>query len=89
MLYSNLVLTEKLFPHLSKIDITCWERLEIIKKSMMQQKGINEALKASGQLEWVRCMNNIHNKQKKLFWLNLYMFNGRCPVITCMADNGH
>ena len=29
ILYADLIVTEKLFPHLEEIDTACWERLEI------------------------------------------------------------
>ena len=46
ILYTDLIVTEKLFPHLEEIDTACRERLEIIEKAMMQQEGVTEALKA-------------------------------------------
>ena len=58
ILYTDLIVTEKLFPHLEEIDIACRERLEIIEKSMMQQEGVTEALKAADQMAWVRSMYN-------------------------------
>ena len=33
ILYTDLIVTEKLFPHLEEIDIACRERLEIIEKA--------------------------------------------------------
>ena len=51
ILYTDLIVTEKLFPHLEEIDIACRERLEIIEKSMMQQEGVTEALKAADYLD--------------------------------------
>ena len=44
ILYTDLIVTEKLFPHLEEIDTACRERLEIIEKSMMQQEGVTEAM---------------------------------------------
>ena len=58
ILYADLIVTEKLFPHLEEIDTACWERLEIIEKAMMQQEGVTEALKAADQMAWVRSMNS-------------------------------
>ena len=37
-LYTDLIVTEKLFLHLKKIDTACREWLEIIEKAMMHQK---------------------------------------------------
>ena len=66
MLYSDLVLTEKLFPHLEEIINACWERLEIIQKAMMQQEGVTETLKAADQMAWVCCMNSIRNRAEEI-----------------------
>ena len=66
ILYTDLIVTEKLFPHLEEIDTACRERLEIIEKSMMQQEGVTEALKAADQMAWVRSMNSIHNRAEEI-----------------------
>ena len=66
ILYTDLIVTEKLFSHLEEIDIACRDRLEIIEKAMMQQEGITESLKAADQMEWVRRMNSIHNRAEEI-----------------------
>ena len=66
ILYADLIVTEKLFPHLEEIDTACRERLEIIEKAMMQQEGVTEALKAADQMAWVRSMNSIHNRAEEI-----------------------
>ncbi len=66
ILYTDLIVTEKLFPHLEEIDIACRERLEIIEKAMMQQDGVTETLKATDQMVWVRSMNSIHNRTEEI-----------------------
>ena len=49
-LYSILLLTEKLFPHLAEIDAACKNRLDIIETAMMRQEGVTEALKATDRM---------------------------------------
>ena len=66
ILYTDLIVTEKLFPHLEEIDTACRERLEIIEKAMMQQEGVTEALKSADQMAWVRSMNSIHNRAEEI-----------------------
>ena len=66
ILYTDLIITEKLFPHLEEIDTACRERLEIIEKAMMQQEDVTEALKAADQMAWVRSMNSIHNRVEEI-----------------------
>ena len=63
ILYTDLIVTEKLFPHLEEIDIACRERLEIIEKAMMQQEGVTEALKAADQMAY---MSSIHNRAEEI-----------------------
>ena len=63
---ADLIVTEKLFPHLEEVDTACRERLEIIKKAMMQQECVTEALKAADQMAWVRSMNSIHNRAEEI-----------------------
>ena len=65
-LYNQLVLTEKLFPHLEEIDTACRERLEIIETAMMQREGVTKALKAADQMEWVRRMNSIRSRAEEI-----------------------
>ena len=65
-LYSSLLLTEKLFPHLVEIDASCKNRLDIIEAEMMRREGVTEALKAADQMEWVRRMNSIHSRAEEI-----------------------
>ena len=65
-LYSTLLLTEKLFPHLAETDAACKNRLEIIETAMMRQEGVTEVLKADDQMEWVRRRNSIHSRVEEI-----------------------
>ena len=65
-LYSTLLLTEKLFPHLAETDAACKTRLEIIEAEMMCREGVTEALKADNQMEWVRRRNSIHSRAEEI-----------------------
>jgi len=66
VLYSTLLLTEKLFPHLAEIDAACKTRLEIIEAEMMCREGVTEALKAADQMERVRRRNSIHSRAEEI-----------------------
>ena len=66
ILFSNLLLSEKLYPHLSEIDRICVEWLELLTRQMADQEGVTEALKATDQMEWVRRMNNIQNRAEEI-----------------------
>ena len=58
-LYSRLVLSEKLFPHLREIDETANRRLEQMMPELMKLNGVTEELKARDQMKWVGLMNNL------------------------------
>ena len=53
-LYTRLMLSGKLIPHLMETDAACKKRLDLLIPQMMQQEGVTEQFKASNQMEWVR-----------------------------------
>ena len=53
----ELVLSDKLFEHCAEIDETARNRMELIVRSLAEQNGVTEQLKAENQMEWVRQMN--------------------------------
>ena len=65
-LYSSLLLTGRLDPHLAEIDETCEERMELLTSQMAKQERVTEALKAADQMEWVRRMNSIQNRAEEI-----------------------
>ena len=56
-LFNELVLSDKLFEHCAEIDETARNRMELIVRSLAEQNGVTEQLKADNQMEWVRQMN--------------------------------
>ena len=60
-LYSRLVLSEKLFPHLREIDETANRRLE-----QMMPAGVTEELKARDQTKWVGLMNSLKAQAEEI-----------------------
>lgn len=66
VLYSNMLLEDKLFPHLAEIDRACEDRLELIVRQMKVNEGVTEALKAADQMEWVRQMNSIRKRAEEI-----------------------
>ena len=61
IVFSNLLLSGKLYRHLSEINRSCVERMEFLTDQMCKREGVTEALKAADQMEWVSRMNNIQN----------------------------
>lgn len=66
VLYTNLLVTGKLDQHLAEIDNACENRMELLTRQMAKQEGVNEALKAADQMEWVRRMNSIRNRAEEI-----------------------
>lgn len=58
--YNDLILTEKLFPHLREIEEVAQRRLELLIAQIKEQRGINEAMKEADAMRWVQEMNSIH-----------------------------
>ena len=57
LLFNELVLSDKLFEHCAEIDEAARNRMELIVRSLAEQNGVTEKLKAENQMEWVRQMN--------------------------------
>jgi hypothetical protein len=66
VLFSNLILSGKLYQHLAEIDRTCENRLELIIRQTKVQEGVTEKLKADDQMEWIRRMNSIQNRAEEI-----------------------
>ena len=66
VLFTSLLLSEKLYPHLEEINQICTDRLERIVRQLKGQEGVTETLKASDPMEWVRRMNSIQNRAEEI-----------------------
>ena len=66
ILFSNLILSGKLYQHLAETDHACNERMELIVRQMKGREGVTEALKAVDQIEWIRRMNSIRNRAEEI-----------------------
>lgn len=58
VLYSQLILSEKLYPHLQETDEAANSRLEQMMPGLMEAEGVTEQLKASDMMRWVGLMNS-------------------------------
>jgi len=65
IIFSELLLSEQLYPHLVEIDRACQGRMELLTRQMAAQEGVTEAFKAADQIEWVRRMNSIQNRTEE------------------------
>ena len=59
VLWNQLILSEKLYPHLLEIDEAANRRLEQMMPELMQSAGVTEELKASDPMKWVGLMNSL------------------------------
>lgn len=66
IIFSELLLSEQLYPHLVEIDRACHGRMELLTRQMAAHEGVTEALKAADQMEWVRRMNSIQNHAEEI-----------------------
>lgn len=65
-LYSSLLLTEKLYPHLLEIDETANERMDILMPQLMKAAGVTEELKATDQMKWVGLANTCRAQAEEI-----------------------
>ena len=65
-LYSCLLLSGKLPAHLDDVQRSAEQRLETIITQMAKDAGVDEALKAANQMEWVRSMNSIRAQAEEI-----------------------
>ncbi len=71
VIYNQMMLSGKLWPHLVEIDTVCEERLDILIPAMAKREGVTESLKAADQLEWVGHMNNIRSRAEEIILYEL------------------
>ena len=65
-LYTHLILSGRLYSHLSETDQVCQDRIERMIGRMAEAEEVTEQLKASDQLGWVSRMNSIHQRAEEI-----------------------
>ena len=66
IVYNGLVFAGKLQAYLVAIDQQTSERMELLISEMAAMEGVDEALKATDQMEWVKRMNSIRNRAEEI-----------------------
>ena len=66
IVYNGLVFADKLQAYLVTIDQQTSERMELLISEMAAMEGVDEALKATDQMEWVKRMNSIRNRAEEI-----------------------
>ena len=70
-LYSSLILSEKLYPHLLEIDRAARERMDAMLPRMMEAAGVTEELKAHDPMRWVGLMNTLKAQAEEIIFQEL------------------
>ena len=71
LIYNQLLLTEKLYPHLIEIDETAQSRLEQMMPQLAKDAGATEQLKASDPMRWVGLMNTCNARAEEILMAEL------------------
>ena len=71
LIYNQLLLTEKLYPHLLEIDETANSRLEQMMSQLAKDAGATEQLKASDPMRWVGLMNTCKAQAEEILMAEL------------------
>jgi len=58
-LYSDRILSEKLYSHLREIDNAAYSRMDLLMPQMMEAAGVTETLKVSDPMKWAGLMNTL------------------------------
>ena len=66
ILYNQLLMSEKLYPHLIEIDETAQSRLEQMMPQLAKEAGATEELKASDPMKWVGLMNTLKAQAEEI-----------------------
>ncbi len=64
--YSGMLMTGELKTHCLEVQRQTEERMEFLTEQMAKAEGVDEALKASDQMKWVRRMNNIRAQAEEI-----------------------
>ena len=62
VLYYNLLTSGKLHSHLADVEEQAQDLFSRLVKEYAEKEGVNEQLKATDQMAWVRKMNNIRER---------------------------
>ena len=75
-IYSAMLMQGTLNAHLEETDRQAEELLDRLTKQLAEHEGVTEALKAEGQMEWVRRMNNIRSRAEEVVLSELIYESG-------------
>ena len=65
-IYQGMVLSGTLKQHLLSVQEQAEARFDVLVRQMSDREGVNEQLKASDQMRWVKRMNNIRDRAEEI-----------------------
>lgn len=65
-LYTALIASEKLYPHLAETDKAARDMLDYLMPRLAREAGATEALKAADPMKWVGLMNNCKSRAEEI-----------------------
>ena len=71
LIYNQLLMSEKLYPHLLEIDKTANSRLEQMMPQLAKEAGATEELKARDPMQWVGLMNTCKAQAEEILMMEL------------------
>ena len=71
LIYNQLLMSEKLYPHLLEIDKTANSRLEQMMPDLARTAGATEELKARDPMQWVGLMNTCKAQAEEILMMEL------------------
>lgn len=76
--YQSLLLSGKLDTVLANVEEQAVERYEVLIEQLSRREHVSEKLKEENQMEWVRRMRNLENREEEIVKAELiYTFEGR------------
>jgi len=60
ILWNQMILSEKLYPHLYEIEETANRRMEQMMDELTKKEGVTEEMKSEDPMQWVQTMNRLH-----------------------------
>ena len=65
ILYNRLILSEKLYSHLTEIDTTANSRLEQMMDELAKANGVTEQMKTQNPILWVQTINSLKSQAEE------------------------
>lgn len=65
LVFATLLAQGRLWQYLADVDMQAREMFDMLVEQMKERDGVTEQCKEKNQMEWIRKMNNIQNRETK------------------------